>query len=216
MSEEVKYLWIFVTYQGLIWPLALFLSIRWRGIQESIRFLVPTLLAAFALETAGIVSGKYSYPAYSISIPMFGHEVPVIIMLGWSATLFFLREISYKITSRVHITGRRIRLFIIAAMTGFIGVLYDLFLDTIANFLGWWHWPNPSHEVCFYGVPVTNFSVWFVFLFFLTIFFHLIEEAELPEIQKNILAIVGLPIIGILMLSTQLLIKAFFHILGWV
>jgi len=216
MPENVRFLWVFEIYQLVIWLLAVFLSIRWRGIRESIRFFLPAFLAAFALETAGIVSGKYSYPVYSISISVFGYKVPVIIMLGWSATLYFLWKISCGFISRTNIVGRRVRLFAIAMMAGMIGIFYDLFLDTTANYLGWWHWPNPANEACFYGVPVTNFSVWFVFIFFLTLLFQLIEEIKVPETQKFIFTILGLPLAGILMLGTQLLIKTIFHLLGWV
>ena len=99
MPQDPKHLWLYIATHFIAWIVSILLSIRWYGLRKSIRFFIPALIAGFALETAGVLSGRYAYPHYPCGIVLVGRNIPFIIVIGWSATLFFLRELGYRLGS---------------------------------------------------------------------------------------------------------------------
>ena len=209
MVNDVRYLWIFILIHGLAWALSVYLSIRSGGIRKSVRFFVPVMLAGFALEASGVLSGKYGYPDYPLQLILGGRGLPLIIMLGWSNIVFYFRRLARSLA------GSTDSLFKIPLLTALLGILYDVIQDPIAFKLGWWYWPVVEGEAALWNVPVTNFSLWFVFLFFITLFLDWIEKRAWPEKRKLIVSIVGLPVAGLMMLAAQMVFRLVLRLIGW-
>lgn len=212
--HEPKHLWVYILTHLAAWIGSIVLSIRWYGIGKSIRFFIPTLIAGFALETAGVLTGKYIYPPYPFSLVVRGHNLPMIIVLGWSATLFFLRELAFRLGSKKAPPFRK-RILVPAILTAGLGIGWDLILDPLAHRLGWWRWPESS-GIAIAGVPLTNFTVWFFFLFYMTVLFQVVEKRDSSESMKLVFALGALPIAGAAMLGSQLIVRTTFTALGWI
>ena len=209
MQNDARYLWIFILVHGLAWAVSVFLSIRSEGFLKSIRFFIPVLIAGFALEAAGVLTGKYVYPEYPVQIILGDRGLPLIIIIGWSNILFYFRMLVR------FLTGPAGSLMKISFLTALSGTVYDLVQDPIAHKLGWWQWTGREGEAVFWDVPVTNFSVWFVFLLFMTLFLDLIEKKSWTEKRKLTVSILALPVVGLMMLAAQMGFRIAFRLIRW-
>jgi uncharacterized membrane protein len=209
MQNEPRDLWLFILFHRLACILSVIWSVRSAGLRVSIRFFAPVCLASFALEAAGVLTGKYVYPDYPFQVILSGEGLPVIIILGWSNIITYVRLLARALI------GPAGSLFWIAFLAAILGVAYDAIQDPIALRLGWWDWPGHAGEAAFLGVPVTNFFVWFVFLFFMILFLGMIDKQSWSENRKLITSILGLPAAGLFMLAGQMIFRLIFGLIGW-
>jgi putative membrane protein len=107
-----------------------------------VTYIITLLLEIIGVKT-GTVFGEYSY-GNILGIKFF--DVPLIIGLNWVIIIWGGILFSQKITFTP---------FWVAAATGSLALLFDIFLEPVAISFGYWDWTNTS-------VPVHNYIAWFV------------------------------------------------------
>lgn len=124
--------------------------------QGTILWCVFAFLLTFCSEVIGVKSGlifgNYSYGDV-LGIKILG--VPLIIGINWM--LIMLGSISLA-------KGCSKNIFIISFLTGIFSVIFDIILEPVAIYLGYWQWSTVSP-------PLTNYYSWFVIVFLLTLLF---------------------------------------------
>jgi uncharacterized membrane protein len=133
-----------------------------RGV--ALMFLLGSLAWTTPLETAGILTGSYSYLGFYGSItPHFrGYfvwigVVPLWVEMGW----FIVSASSFMIFHDV-LTSKR-RALISATLAGLFAVNMDLLVDPVASANRLWIWIGPASS--FLGIPLYNFFGWFIMIF---------------------------------------------------
>jgi len=210
LENQPENLGSFVIVLLIIWIVLIIFSIKWQGLKKTVRFFIPVIIGGFALEVSGVLSGKYIYSGYVVFLMIRGYEIPLIIILGWSGNLFLLYHMARFMVMSLVKKENWIQMVLIACCTGLFGICLDLLEDPIAHHNRWWVWQEglSRFDVC--GVPFLNFLAWFVFLFYLSLAFMIVDRTDFSENQKLVISIVSLPLVGFLMLITQIGLRTVF------
>lgn len=213
MENQPDNLGLFVTVQFIICTGFILLSLKWYGLKRTLRFFLPVMIGAFALEISGILSGKYTYSGYPFSLTFGKHEIPLIIILGWSGNFFLLFHLAKFAIIQIFKKNNWIQMILIGGCTGLFGICLDLLEDPVAHHNRWWIWQRGISRFEFYGVPFLNFLGWFVFIFYLALSFLIIDKIKFSENRKLLIAIASLPMTGFFMLITQIALRTVFQVL---
>ena len=214
--DESQYLFIPAVIIILLWLILILFSIRQYGWKKTIRYFLPVLILAYTAESAGIIAGRYQYSYFIVTINILGADVPLIILMGWSSYLFLFLHLAKNTTRFLYRDHKKSQLTVTAFLTGAYGVLFDLLLDPVAQHNGWWIWMKYPSEANYLGVPLLNFTGWFVFLFYMALAQLLIEKSPLSENRKLLVSFSSLPITGFAMLCTQLIFRFSLRLLSLV
>ncbi len=125
----------FFTFMTPIFLLATGIYITLRGLEigfKSCLYLIATLLATFAIESAGVSTGRifgdYSYGA-SLGIKFM--NVPPIIALNWLVLILSSLSVSKAIASNR---------FLSSVISGVMLVFLDILIEPVAMKYDWWNW----------------------------------------------------------------------------
>ncbi len=102
----------------------------------------------------GIIFGKYYY-GIGLGPKLF--DTPLMIGVNW----LFLSYITASIAERLINANWLIKV----VFASFLMVLYDFFVELVADFLGMWYWQNNT-------IPIQNYVVWFSIALLIQYIFH--------------------------------------------
>lgn len=134
----------------------LFHLYRFRGYNDVKIFILLVMPTVIVVEFLGVYFGVYEY--------MWNNYVlnSIFVAIGWISNIYPVMHISlYLVLGKNYFKHRnvpKIQLFYVAILTGIFAVIYDLFLDPIAVYLGIWSWNCGGP---WYDIPIGNFIGWF-------------------------------------------------------
>lgn len=101
---------------------------------------------------SGLIFGNYSYGEV-LGFKIL--EVPLIIAINWMLVMLGSISLAKSCTKNI---------YLIALLAGLFSVLFDIILEPVAIYLGYWAWSTVSP-------PLSNYYSWFVIVFLLTVFY---------------------------------------------
>ena len=114
-----------------------------------IAFILTFITEVIGVKT-GLIFGDYIYGDV-LGIKILG--VPLIIGVNWMLIMLGSIAIAKVCTKNI---------YLIALLAGFISVMFDIILEPVAIYLGYWQWSTPTP-------PLTNYYSWFIIVFLLTV-----------------------------------------------
>ena len=112
------------------------------GWQRTLREFAGGFTFTLLCESAGVLSGAYVYPGFSIYVL----SVPFVNPASWIALIYIIMHLSDQIIlsnkwfKNIKANSIFIPLFIIALTDAFIALGLDLVLDPLASIYNWWVW----------------------------------------------------------------------------
>jgi uncharacterized membrane protein len=160
----------------LIAGIVLYAAVKRYGRKIGLTIIICSILWTTPIETLGVSGGDYTYLSYSqVLAPNYpGYLlwlgiVPLWISLGW----FIVSLSSFMIFHDIICPKRRA--LVSALLAGLLAVNVDLMIDPVASSNKLWTWLSPGMNL--FGVPIYNFTGWFLMIFFFDlIIWHTITE----------------------------------------
>ena len=175
---------IFISMIFIVWLILLIYSLKIYGINKTIRYFVPIMIAGIIGELCAMTNTGYHYPGYLFYITALGGSVPIIIGLGWSVNLFLCLHLGKDVATRFFKKRNFKQLFYISAFAGFFGVCLDLLEDPLAHHNSWWVWPYSTQKIYLFDVPLTNYVGWFAIIAGMTLLTLMIDRSHFSENRK--------------------------------
>jgi hypothetical protein len=191
----------FVAFEVLIYVLTAIYVVYClrKGKDESIQFLTLVVFG-FVLEIVSIAfTDVYHYSDFLVMI----HTVPLCIGLMWGMILYS----AMKATDRWGMP-----LYARPFLDGLLVLSVDLGIDFVATDLGFWNWHMLDWYSVWYGVPLGNFFLWFVFAFVISLIWRFSPELmSRTSLEKyaNVLVPVLTVVLGLLAVLGANLIQFF-------
>lgn|SRR5487761_425515 len=149
----------------LVAGLVLYAAVKRYGRRTGLIIIICSIIWTTPIETLGVSGGDYTYLAYSgVLTPGYpGYLfwvgiVPLWVTLGW----FIVSLSSFMIFH--DILCRKRRALVSALLAGLLAVNVDLMIDPVASSNKLWVWIQPGLNL--FGVPLYNFTGWFLMIFF--------------------------------------------------
>ena len=209
-----SFLYLFIVTISVVWLALVLFSLKRHGWRKTVRYFVPMMIAALFLEAVAVSSGRYVYTGYLLYFSVIGAQVPLIILLGWSANLVLFLSISEQAVKEFYSKHNLGSVFLISLLTGVFGVCLDLLEDPLAHHNHWWVWTESTQGITVYGVPVLNFIDWFIILFYMALATLLIDRSWYSENRKLLISIVSISFIGVAIYATHTLVSEVFLLVG--
>jgi len=187
--KEIGSLHVFILTIFIVWVILLFFSLKKYGIKKTIRYFLPIVIVTLIIELIGVANSGYYYPGYLFYISAMGNNVPLIIILGWSANLFLLLHMGKSVVIRLYNKDNFLRILLISICAGVFGVCMDLIEDPLAHHESWWIWNETQQRATLFDVPLTNFAGWFIIIGGITLLTLLIERSQYTENMKVLISI---------------------------
>jgi uncharacterized membrane protein len=214
LGQNTTLLIPFIILIAFVWIALVYYSYRRYGWKKTIMYFLPMIITSLFIESAGVASGRYVYSGYLVYLSVVGGEVPLSIILAWSANLFLFMNISRHLITRYYPKRNRLQIIFIALLAGIVGVCVDLLEDPIAHHNNWWLWKGSLAGLKYYDVPILNFIGWFLLLFFMTLATLLIERSRFTENRKVLIAITSISITGTIVFIVHGGIVRLFELFG--
>ena len=182
--QNFNSLHIFVFMIFIIWLIILIYSLRIYGINKTIRYFVPIIIAGIIGELCAMANSGYDYPNYLFYITALGGSLPVIIGLGWSVNLFVCLHLGKDVAKRFFKEQNFKQLFYTSLFAGLFALCLDLLEDPLAHHNNWWIWPQSSQKIYIFTVPLTNYVGWFAIIAGMTMLTLMIDRSQFSENRK--------------------------------
>ena len=196
VGQQTAFLVPFLILIAIVWSALVYFSYKKYGARRTIIYFLPMIITSLFIESAGVASGRYHYAGYLMYLSVVGGEVPLSIVLAWSANLVLFMNMGKHMVSRFYTKRNRLQIVAISLIAGTLGACLDLLEDPIAHHNNWWIWNGSLAEIRYFDVPILNFIGWFLLLFFMTLATLLIERSRFTENRKVLLAITSISITG--------------------
>lgn len=197
---------IFILMIFVVWLIILIFSLKKYGVNKTIRYFVPIMIAGVIGELCAMANSGYYYPGYFLYFSAIGASVPVIIALGWSVNLFIFLHLGKGVASKFYKKQNLKQLFYISVCAGFFGVCLDLLEDPLAHHNGWWVWNTSIQRIYLFDVPLTNFVGWFVIIGGMTLLTLLIDRSRFSENRKLLINLTA-PLAFFILLAPYFLLR---------
>ncbi len=215
VGQQTAFLVPFLILIAIVWSALVYLSYKKNGAKKTIIYFLPMIITSLFIESAGVASGRYHYTGYLVYLSVVGGEVPLSIVLAWSANLVLFLNMGKHMVSRIYKKRNRLQILAISLVAGALGACLDLLEDPIAHHNNWWIWNGSLAEIRYYDVPILNFIGWFLLLFFMTLATLLIERSRFTENRKVLLAITSISITGTIVFIVHQVIVRLFGLFGF-
>lgn len=159
-----------------------FLGWRFGRINVAVFVIVAGLFPAAMDFLSSFVVENYVYPGQTRT------WVFTYIFFGWMAvcgTCLLLAEGIVARRGEDVLSGGRLT-WQVPVATAVIAVLLDLFIDPIAVTAGYWQWQVPANV--YYGIPLLNFTGWFVLMLLASLAWILIARRSAWGARAKLLA----------------------------
>lgn len=117
---------------------------------------IAVFLFSYFIEVMGVATGKifgnYFY-GNGLGIKLF--NTPVMIGINW----LFLSYVTASIANKLKVNS-----FIQVSTAALLMLVYDVLLESVADFLDMWHWQNSI-------IPLQNYLAWFLVALIIQIFY---------------------------------------------
>lgn len=163
------------------------------GKKFTIIFFTIMVLYSFSAEYAGTHSGIfYSKSAdkpillegetyyYASFLPVHIFKVPLPLMLMWPFIIYCAFYMAQLVSQKIFARMKNLVLPASIILASFIAMLWDLSFDPLATKLGFWTWigGGSAFEWINGGIPVGNFTSWFLITFIALSIFALIMRSR--------------------------------------
>lgn len=120
-----------------------------------------TYLGTFTLEAVGVLTGRiFGAYRYGVVLGPMLFNVPLVIGFNWVIVVLGAVMLAERMTSST---------LAAAVYAGFLALVFDLVLEPVAVYLGYWSWVAPGRATIVVPpsvpVPALNFVAWFLISF---------------------------------------------------
>lgn len=182
------FLHLFIFTAFVVWISLVVYSYKKNGFLKTIRYFFPMVFITIFLETIAISQGSFYYQNYFVYVSFMNGSVPIIILLGWSSSLFLYMNIGKNIVNRYYQKQNILQNILISITAGLLAVSVDLIQDPVAHHNNWWIWTKSTAFLKFYDVPLSNFTGWFIIISGMTLITLIIDKSQHSEIRKVLIS----------------------------
>ncbi|MFW9921371.1 MAG: carotenoid biosynthesis protein [Candidatus Thorarchaeota archaeon] len=145
---------------------------KWVGVTKGLIIIIIFSIIPIVVESIGILTG-FPYGGFHYTDRM---GFKILGLVPWSVAFAFAPLVFGTITLSAQISkDARIALILSAAFL----VVVDLVLDPAAVLLNIWVWDIPGP---YYGIPVTNYTGWYLTAFITSIIMHMLTKETWKQI----------------------------------
>ena len=191
--------YIFILWQGqqiggffltAFFTLSVFVFTLWHafakfGARNAIIFLFLVLMVSLGAEFIGanLANNFEGYYKYSEFLGWKFLNIPLLIILMWTAIIYLSYQVSehitnFRFTKHTPFLQKFWVSFWCALLTSLVVVAWDFALEPLAIEMGWWSWLHPGE---YFGVPINNFFGWMTISFSTVFLYKIFFERERPE-----------------------------------
>jgi len=186
--------------------LLLWHSISFLSPKRALFFITLAALAGWLLEVYGLrggtfFGGHYVYHMGGVSI----FDVPLLVVCYWAVFIYtgycitnsFLYWLNKNKPQKKKKTKKNLKNFwqvpLLVLLDGWIVVAIDLFMDPLQVESGSWSWPAGGP---YFGVPVGNFTGWFLVVVLVTGIFRIFEYFFPKKVSEDDRSFFIIPVLG--------------------
>ncbi len=145
---------------------------KWAGPKKALVIILIFSIVPIVVESIGISTG-FPYGGFHYTDRM---GFKIFGLVPWSVAFAFAPLVLGSLT----IASRLRKAYVVLPLGALILVIVDLVLDPAAVVLNIWEWDVPGP---YYGIPIINYTGWFLTAFISTSLMHLLTMDTLQEVQ---------------------------------
>jgi len=150
-------------YASLLFVIAGLYGTERYGFKNTVIFFLITWIVSLSFEAFSIQTGFPLSYHYNLASPIVLFQVPFIVIFAYFGSGYICWTLSHVLTGQYSKKLEGKQIFIVPFIAAFIMVMWDLIMDPMAStVLSQWVWQSPG---AYFGVPLTNFLMWFVTVF---------------------------------------------------
>jgi len=164
----------FIVFIALLFVIAILHGVERYGARNTTVFFFIASAVSLFFETITIREVFAPSILYHYAMPLVvpGLGVPLTVIFAYFAAGYFSWMLSHVLTGQYNTKLKGKWILVVPFIAAFIMVMWDLGMDPIfSTVLKQWVWQAPGPY--YFGVPIPNFSAWFILVFIIYLLFAL-------------------------------------------